>query len=152
MGKHVVKLRKDRETILPRRATSGSAGFDVFAPNGVILPANSVTPVDLGVSVAIPDGHAALLLNRSGLHLKHRVWAATGLIDSDYRGVLTAAMRNDGNADYEIKTGDSIAQLLFVKLADVTFELGELDKTARGENGFGSTDVREENLPTEDKQ
>jgi dUTP pyrophosphatase len=99
--------------------------------------------VPTGVAVAIPDGHAGLVLPRSGLASKRGLTLANapGLIDAGYRGeVICAVVNLDPHEAVEISVGDRIAQLVLVALPEVTPSfVEELPPSSRGEGGFGST-------------
>lgn len=128
----------------PKRATAGSAGYDLFAPENVRLEAGEQVVVPLGIAVAIPKGHYGKVYSRSGLALR-RVHAEAGVIDSDYRGELKVVLENRSNDTVWLKDGDALAQLVVVQLATVRFiKAKALGKTKRGEGGFGSTDAKPE--------
>lgn len=131
---------------LPIRATEGSAGLDLVCDSVELNPAGSRCIVDTGISIAVPEGHVALLFSRSGQGFKHdvRLVNCVGVIDSDYRGPLKIKLTADSpvGIDYimKIQRGDRIAQMVLVKLPDITIEeVDELDETVRGEGGMGST-------------
>ena len=96
-----------------------------------------------GLAVAIPEGHAGLVVPRSGLAARHGISLvnAPGLIDAGYRGELRVLLMNgDGDETFEVDPGDRIAQLVVVAVAGPELhEVAELDATGRGEGGFGST-------------
>ncbi len=98
-----------------------------------------------GIAVAIPEGHAGLVLPRSGLALKKGITVpnSPGLIDPDYRGEVRVIMLNTDKMDpFPIEVGDRIAQLMIVSVEKVQLEeREELSSTARGDGGFGSTGV-----------
>ncbi|ANO49944.1 dUTP diphosphatase [Woeseia oceani] len=128
---------------LPHYATDGSAGLDMRA---VIDDALTVEPgqtvlVPTGLAIYIKDpGLAAVLLPRSGLGHKHGLVLGnlTGLIDSDYQGQVFISCWNRSNAAYEIQPGERIAQMVFVPVAQVSFEVvEEFAGSERGEGGFG---------------
>ena len=127
---------------LPAYATAGAAGMDVLAAEDVTLTPGMRYPVATGFALAIPEGYEVQVRPRSGLALKHGITLPNtpGTIDSDYRGELKVILINLGDADFVIARGDRIAQLV---LAPVTLavwdEVEELDDTARGSGGFGST-------------
>lgn len=102
--------------------------------------------VPTGLAVAVPEGHAGLVLPRSGLASRRGLTLANapGLIDSGYRGEITIAVVNlDPSEKVEIRRGDRIAQLLVVPMALVDpVEVAELPVSHRGAGGFGSTGVR----------
>ena len=96
-----------------------------------------------GITLEIPDGHAGLVLPRSGLAARHGIALvnAPGLIDSGYRGEVRILLLNTDPRDpFEIEPGDRIAQLVVVPIAEASsVEVAELAESARGEAGFGST-------------
>lgn len=135
------KLRDD--AIVPTQAHAGDAGTDLFAVEGAVLEPGGRAKVPTGVAVAIPEGHAGLVLPRSGLAHKHGITLTNtpGLIDSGYRGELQVLMLNtDRDTAYEVRPGDRIAQLMIVAFAAPEWsEVEEFDETTRGDGGFGSS-------------
>lgn len=127
---------------LPAYATHGAAGMDVVAAENITLRPGSRHAVATGFAVAIPPGYEIQVRPRSGLALKHGITVPNtpGTIDSDYRGELKVIMINLSDDNFSIQRGDRIAQLV---LAPVTVadwdEVEDLDETARGAGGFGST-------------
>lgn len=127
---------------LPAYATAGAAGMDVVAAEDVDLAPGARHAVATGLALAIPHGFEVQVRPRSGLALKHGVTVPNtpGTIDSDYRGELKVILINHGTDVFAVRRGDRVAQLV---LAPVTIgswlEVDELDSTARGEGGFGST-------------
>jgi dUTP pyrophosphatase len=141
-----VKLRFKRLTDAARppvRAHDGDAGYDLRAVEAVTLGPGERASVGTGIAVAIPDGHAGLVLPRSGLAARHGIALvnAPGLIDSGYRGELRVLLLNtDREQPFEVAPGDRIAQLVLVAYAGPEAEeADELDVTVRGDGGFGST-------------
>lgn len=127
---------------LPAYATDGAAGMDVLAAEDVTLPPGGRHAVATGLSVAIPSGYEIQVRPRSGLALKHGISVpnAPGTIDSDYRGELKVILINHGADAFDIRRGDRIAQLVLAPVVRMTWlKVDELDDTARGEGGFGST-------------
>ncbi len=127
----------------PGRAHDGDAGYDLHAAETASLSPGERASVGTGIAVAIPDGYAGLVLPRSGLAARHGIALvnAPGLIDSGYRGELRVLLLNTDRSDqFEVAEGDRIAQLLLVRVeAPELEEAEELDETARGEGGFGSS-------------
>lgn len=127
---------------LPAYATEGAAGMDVVSAEDVTITPGGRHAVATGLALAIPHGFEIQVRPRSGLALKHGISVpnAPGTIDSDYRGELKIILINHGAQDFEIRRGDRVAQLV---LAPVTraewLPVDELETTARGEGGFGST-------------
>lgn len=135
--------RLDRRAVLPTQAHDGDAGLDLYALEDSSLEPGERGSIPTGIAVEIPNGHAGLVLPRSGLALRHGIALvnAPGLIDSGYRGELRVLLLNtDRSHPFEISAGDRIAQLLVIR-ADVTpvVEVGELSDSARGAGGFGSS-------------
>jgi dUTP diphosphatase len=137
------RLRPDAK--LPTAQHPGDAGLDLVAVEGVTVKPGERAMVPTGVAVAIPDGHAGLVLPRSGLASKRGLTLANapGLIDAGYRGELICAVVNlDRHDAVEISAGDRIAQLVVVPVAAVTpVFVEELPASTRGAGGFGSTGV-----------
>jgi len=141
-----VKLPFTRLTeaaLAPARATGGDAGYDLHAAEDATLPPGARASVGTGVAVAIPEGHAGLVLPRSGLALRHGIALvnAPGLIDAGYRGEVRVLLLNtDPAAPFEVQVGDRIAQLVIVRHeAPELVEVPQLAESARGGAGFGST-------------
>lgn len=127
---------------LPHYATDGAAGMDVLAAEDVTLLPGGRHAVATGLAMAIPDGYEIQVRPRSGLALKHGISLPNtpGTIDSDYRGELKIIMINLGDADFAINRGDRIAQLVLAPVVRAIWEeAADLDDTARGQGGFGST-------------
>lgn len=134
--------RLDSELSPPAPAHRDDAGFDLRARHDVTLEPGERASVPTGVAVAIPIGHAGLVLPRSGNAARHGIGLVNspGLIDSGYRGELSVLLVNHGSETVRFERGDRIAQLVVVALAPVTWrEVEELSVTERGEGGFGST-------------
>ena len=127
---------------LPAYATDGAAGMDVVSAEDVTIPPGQRHAVATGISVAIPRGYEIQVRPRSGLAFKHGITVPNtpGTIDSDYRGELKVLLINHGPADFPIKRGERIAQLVPAAVTLASFEeVDELDDTNRGAGGFGST-------------
>ena len=127
---------------LPAYATEHAAGMDVVAAEDVTLRPGWRHAVATGFAIAIPEGYEVQVRPRSGLALKHGITCLNtpGTIDADYRGEVKVILANLGTAVVELARGERIAQLVPapVQRAAVV-EVEELDETARGEGGFGST-------------
>lgn len=141
--KLLVKLEHP-EAQLPKKATDGSAGFDLVAVSEKIDLVDRYVEYSFGLSVAIPEGHVGLIFPRSSISKKDISLAnAVGVIDEDFRGILTARFKNlilAGARKY--KVGERIAQLVILKLPEVIVEAAdELPVTERGTGGWGSTGV-----------
>jgi len=138
----VAAVRLDRELPLPAYARPGDAGLDLRASESVKLEPGERRLVPTGLAIAIPEGHAGLVLPRSGLAMQKGVTVlnAPGLIDSGYRGELKVLLINHGPAVVAIERGERIAQLVIQAVARARLvEVERLPDSARGEGGFGST-------------
>jgi dUTP pyrophosphatase len=128
---------------LPTRATTGDAGLDLYASEPARLESGARASVGTGIAVEIPEGHAGLVLPRSGWAAKHGISLvnAPGLIDAGYRGEVRVLLLNtDRDEVFEVSQGDRIAQLLVVPFASLEpVEADALAGSERGDGGFGST-------------
>lgn len=142
---HALKIlvkQLDPDLPLPRHATGGDAGVDLYArETGTIWPGERKL-VPTGIAVAVPSGYVGLIAPRSGLAIKYGISLVNspGVLDSGYRGEIQAVMVNGGDEAFDYKRGDRIAQLVVVPYAHQQFEVVEdLPDSDRGEGGFGST-------------
>ncbi|HKA66642.1 MAG TPA: dUTP diphosphatase [Solirubrobacterales bacterium] len=129
--------------VLPTRAYGGDAGLDLYACEAAHIGPGERWGVGTGIAVEVPDGHAGLVLPRSGLAREHGIALVNspGLIDSGYRGEVRVLLLNTDPAEtFRIAPGDRIAQLLIapVALAEPV-EATVLADSARGDGGFGSS-------------
>ena len=127
---------------LPAYATAHAAGLDVVAAEDVTLAPGARHAVATGFTIAIPEGYEVQVRPRSGLALKHGITCLNtpGTIDADYRGEVKVILANLGTEPFEVKRGERIAQLVPAAVQRAAFaEVEELDETARGAGGFGST-------------
>jgi dUTP diphosphatase len=131
------------DAVAPSRAHDGDAGLDLHAAESALLGPGERASIGTGIAVAIPDGHAGLVLPRSGLALRHGIALvnAPGLIDPGYRGEVRVLLLNtDRSEPFEVSPGDRIAQLTLVRFEAPELEAAdELDLTVRGAGGFGSS-------------
>lgn len=136
---------------LPIRANVGDAGLDLAAAEPARLGPGERVSIGTGIAVAIPAGHAGLVLPRSGLALRHGISMvnAPGLIDSGYRGEIRVLLLNtDREHPFAIEPGDRIAQMLIVPfVATLPLEAAVLDDSDRGDAGFGSSGVAQRRPP-----
>lgn len=141
----ILDPRLGGEIPLPSYATEGAAGLDLRAclEEPVTLKPGETFLVPTGMAIHIQDPTlAAVLLPRSGLGHKHGIVLGNlvGLIDSDYQGQIFVSVWNRGHAAFEIAIGDRIAQMAFVPVAKVQFDLVEsFIESERGSGGFGHT-------------
>ena len=134
-----VKLIKS-SAILPKKATLGSAGFDLYSCVSEIISPKKWKAISTGISISIPNDCYARIAPRSGLAFKNGIDVFAGVVDSDYRGEIMAILMNNGENDFVINPGDRIAQIIFEKIHNIELEeVDELSETQRGEGGFGSS-------------
>ena len=142
----VVRLAHCRDLQLPDYATASAAGADLLAAidQDIELGPLERRIVPTGISIALPVGFEAQVRPRSGLAAKHGVTVANapGTVDADYRGEVGVILINLGKEPFRITRGMRIAQLVVARHARAVWrEVSELDRTARGAGGFGSTGV-----------
>jgi dUTP pyrophosphatase len=141
--KQLLVKRLDPDAPVPERAHPGDAGLDLRSAIGVEVKPGERALVPTGIAIAIPEGHAGLVLPRSGLASRHGLTMANapGLIDAGYRGeVICAVVNLDRDSAVMIRRGDRIAQLVLITIPEIEpAVVDEFPPTSRGEGGFGST-------------
>jgi dUTP pyrophosphatase len=142
VGRKMIKIYKTREdAIMPRRATEGSAGYDLYTPNEFSIAAGERKLVKIGISTEFYPWVQGQIWPRSGLAFKAGVDTLAGLIDSDFRGEIGVVLINLGEHELTFKTGEAIAQIVFSPVIHGVVEgEGRISETVRGANGWGSTD------------
>jgi dUTP pyrophosphatase len=135
-------LALDPDLPLPSYAKAADAGADLVAREGVVLKAGGGrAAVATGIALALPEGYGGFVQPRSGLAMKHGVTVlnAPGLIDPGYRDEVRVLLVNlDPSADYEVRRGDRIAQLVIQRVEQADFRVvDELPPSERGLGGFG---------------
>ena len=143
--KMTLKIKKMRDGAkLPKRATAGSAGYDLSAcvEQPLTIEAGKRALIPTGIAAALPENTVGLVFGRSGLGIRHGLAPsnAVGVIDSDYRGEIMVGLSNHSDADYTIEPGERVAQLVIVPVFTPDIEeADELTDTERSAGGFGST-------------
>lgn len=138
-----VFLRSDRATV-PTKGSALSAGYDLYAAEDAVIPANGQGLVATDLTIIVPIGTYGRVAPRSGLAVKHGISTGAGVVDADYRGEVKIVLFNHAPRDFAIKAGDRIAQLVLERIVNADIAVitkEELDLTERGEGGFGSTGV-----------
>lgn len=139
------KLRVQRLTdsaVIPTYGSEGAACFDLYADDTIAINGDGASVIPTGLAFEVPDNHVMLVFSRSGHGFKNgvRLSNCTGVIDSDYRGEVKVALRNDSKMMYVVNKGERIAQALLFPVARYEFiDAEKLSDTARGQAGFGST-------------
>lgn len=146
MERNIVKVKKLREdAVIPKRATEGSAGADLYAclSEPVELQPGQLVKIPTGIAIELAGSElAAFLFARSGLGVKHGITLSNsvGVVDSDYRGEICVGLCNVSDAPYTIQPGERVAQMVIMPVVAAQFVQTEaLSDTERGEGGFGSS-------------
>ena len=131
---------------LPSYATAGAAGIDLLAAVGepVVIPPGGRVLIPTGLAIALPPGYELQVRPRSGLALKNGIVLpnSPGTVDEDYRGELQVIVMNAGADPFTVERGMRIAQAVLAPVVRIAWqEVDDLDATARGVGGFGSTGV-----------
>ena len=141
-----VKIINKSKNELPKYETLFSAGMDLRASleESIVLKPSQRLVVKTGLFISLQPGYEAQIRPRSGLALKKGITVinSPGTIDADYRGEIGVILINLSDSDFEINTGDRIAQMIMAKHEKVEWEaVDKLDDSVRGDKGFGSTGV-----------
>lgn len=141
--KHLPVKRLRPDAVVPRRAYPGDAGLDLVACEEVVIEPGERAVVGTGLAVAVPAGHAGLVVPRSGIAARHGISVVNGpgLIDPGYRGEVKVILLNtDRTEPFRVAAGDRLAQLVIVEVSALEpVEVAELDATERGDGGLGSS-------------
>lgn len=145
-----LKIKKThRNAVIPKRATEGSAGFDLSAAldEPIDIMPGETKNISSGIAIELPlKDMVALMFARSSLGAKYGVTLANsvGVIDSDFRGTIGMVLVNNSTNPFHIESGDRLAQLIVISTISLNVvEVEELNSTKREIGGFGSTGVKE---------
>lgn len=141
-----VKMHEDAH--IPKYAHKSDAGMDLYSTESTQLLAGEFKVIKTGLQMSLPFGFEAQVRPRSGLAAKYGVTVLNtpGTIDADYRGEVGVILINHGKNTFKIEKGDRIAQMIISKLTKFSVQqVTTLDKTKRGEGGFGSTGIKKQN-------
>lgn len=134
-----MQIKLDPGAYMPVRGYETDAGLDLRSPIDITIPRKSSAIIDTGVHCLIPEGYAGVLISKSGLNVKYDI-TSTGLVDAFYTGSIVCKLDNRGNAQYKVRAGDKITQLVILPVIVPELEVvDELPETDRGSSGFGST-------------
>ena len=134
-----MKIMLDEGAKMPTRAHTWDAGLDLYAMEDGYIRCNQSRTFDTGTHIQIPEGCVGFIKSKSGLMVNHGI-TTDGTIDCGYTGSIKVCLFNNGGSKYEVKAGDKIAQLVILPCVLPPLELVDsLEKTDRGEKGFGST-------------
>ena len=142
----IVKIINKSKNELPKYETLFSAGMDLRAnlEESILLKPFQRSLVKTGLFISLQQGYEAQIRPRSGLALKKGITVlnSPGTIDADYRGEIGVILINLSDSDFEINTGDRIAQMIIAKHEKIEWEaVDKLDDSVRGDKGFGSTGI-----------
>lgn len=137
----VLKFEKTHpDAKLPSKNHSSDTGYDVYSVEDKVIPSRGSAVVGVGLKFAdIPEGYWIKVESRSGLGFKHGIMAHPGIIDNGYRGDAGIKLYNLTDSDYEVRSGDRIAQFVVYMNISMGVEFGKVQDTQRGEKGFGSS-------------
>lgn len=138
-----IKYKKLHENARPPLGSEGNAGYDLFALEDMFIPCGNRRLVKTGIAMEIPYGYYGHISDRSGMAYKAGAHCLGKIIDPSYRGDVGIIILNtDPDRTLIISAGDKIAQMIFKKYEEASFEEAEtLEETNRGDKGYGSTGV-----------
>ncbi|CAG8490167.1 3668_t:CDS:2 [Ambispora gerdemannii] len=136
-------LLMDKNARMPSRGSGGAAGYDLYSAEDTKILARGKALIKTGLAIQVPEGAYGRIAPRSSLASINSIDCGAGVIDADYRGEVKILLFNFGDQDFEVKTGDRIAQLIVERIyTPKIVRVDELDDTSRGSKGFGSTGFR----------
>ena len=134
-----MKIMLDPGAYMPEYAHGQDAGADLRSPFDVSIRPHSSITIDTGVHVEIPSGMVGMLKSKSGMNVKYDI-TSEGVVDEGYTGSIRVKLYNHGYGTYTVCKGDKITQLVIMPVYHAEFEqVDGLEKTERGNGGFGST-------------
>lgn len=135
-----IQLRSENATV-PTKGSSTAAGYDIYASQECVIPANGQGMASTDISFTVPVGTYGRIAPRSGLAVKHGIQTGAGVVDRDYTGEVKVVLFNHSQKDFKIVKGDRIAQLILEKIVDDAeiVVVDSLEESDRGAGGFGST-------------
>ena len=141
-----MKIAKVKAVKTPVRGTPESAGIDFFVPEGIIarLAPGQSCLIPSGIKADVPQGHALIAFNKSGVAVKKNLYVGASVVDEDYQGEIHINLTNVGREEVEINPGEKIIQFILLPVFYDTIEEVSLEnlyekESIRGDGGFGST-------------
>lgn len=142
--------RRHPDVKFPYRATESAVGYDLFCyhksetgrPSKLLIPPGTSRAIPTGLVVVPPEGYSVFICSRSGMALKNNLFVtnAPGIIDPDYRGEVMVILYNGGHQAFYVEHDERVGQMILLPYSSFDmYELSKLDKTERGDKGFGST-------------
>ena len=139
-----IKVFLDKNAIMPTKAHEVDAGFDLYAPCNVWIPAHGSAVIDTGVHMMIPQGYVGMIKSKSGLNVKDSI-LSEGVVDALYSGSIKAKLYNHSDVEKRFEVGNKITQIVILPIPQVELEeveiVEQLGVSERGTNGFGSSGV-----------
>lgn len=139
---HSLKVQlRSPDAKAPTKGSNTAAGYDIYASQHTVIPAQGQGMASTDVSFTVPVGTYGRIAPRSGLAVKHGIQTGAGVVDRDYTGEVKVVLFNHSTKDFEINKGDRVAQLILEKIVDdaEVVVVESLEETERGIGGFGST-------------
>lgn len=147
-----LSLSKIRDVKTPTRGTIGSAGIDFYVPDDYPNSLRRIAPgerffIPSGIKANVPEGHALIAFNKSGVALKKGLMVGACVVDSDYQGEIHLHLVNTSNNDATIEAGEKLTQFLLIPVSHIPVEVVPedelfLEQSERGAGGFGSTGTK----------
>jgi dUTP pyrophosphatase len=138
-----IKVKKlHQDAIIPKYAHEGDAGMDIYAIEDSVIYPKEIKLISTGLSFEVPKGFEIQVRPKSGLAINHglTITNSPGTLDSGYRGELKVILQNESKEHYQIKKGEKIAQIVLARYEQAEIqETLDLEKSSRGDGGFGST-------------
>ena len=129
--------------LLPTKATSGSAGYDLFSIGTYTIPPGSRQLIATGIALQFPSFLYGRIAPRSGLSFRHSLDIGAGVIDSDFTGEIKVLLINNGREVYKVDIGDKVAQIIFeIFYSPKIVPSTSIEETERSDHGFGSSGYR----------
>ena len=139
---YLVRLTADAE--IPKRATEGSAGYDLYSAENIVIEPGKIEKIKTGIAILIPKTYYCKIAGRSSIEYVKGVSIRAGTLDSDFRGEICVVLRNESNVAFDINVGDRIAQMIVERYYTPNIiVVNELPITSRGSGGFGSTGLND---------
>ena len=140
-------IKKLLDVKTPNRGTSKSAGIDFFTPNDmekIVLGPNESALIPTGIQAQVPEGHALIAFNKSGVATKKGLVVGACVVDEDYEGIIHIHMINVSKSNVEILPGEKLTQFILIPVNYETVQAVDSfpeRQSQRGDKGFGSTGV-----------
>lgn len=140
---YIIQVKKlHDDAILPSKSNESDAGYDLYATEDIYIPGRQRSIVGTGIAVEMKSDNPFYfrVAPRSGMAAKNGIDVFAGVVDSEYRGEVKVILYNSGDAGYDVRKGDRIAQMIPTQIIHTGIAwTEELEASQRGADGFGST-------------